>query len=64
MIDTFSGSSDLYSLILMSHLQSVFMSNESLFRNVTFGLNMGNDEIGFRLRVFRTAPDLAPSGTV
>ncbi len=46
---------DIISLNIMAHLDSALGGTESLLRNVTFGMNMGDDEIGFRLRVFRHA---------
>lgn len=44
---------DLVSLAIISHLDAAFDGSESLFRNTTFGLNIGDDEIGFSLRMFR-----------
>ena len=38
---------------MIVQIDSALGGSESLLRNVTFGMNMGNDEIGFRLRVFR-----------
>lgn len=50
---TFSKISDIISVNLLVQLDAALGGTESLLRNVTFGMNMWNDEIGFRLRVFR-----------
>ncbi len=44
---------DIISLNMVVQLDSALSGSESLLRNVTFGMNMGDDEIGFKLRVFR-----------
>lgn len=44
---------DIASLALVSHLDDAFDGSESLFRNTTFGFNIGDNEIGFNLRIFR-----------
>ena len=46
---------EIISINMIVQLDSALGGTESLLRNVTFGMNMGNDEIGFRLRVFRHA---------
>lgn len=46
---------DLISMNMLIQLDAAMDGSDSLLRNVTFGMNMGNDEIGFRLRVFRQA---------
>lgn len=44
-------------LLLQEHMRSylgrVFASDSSLFRNMTFGLSMEDDIVGFTFRVFR-----------
>lgn len=44
---------DIISLNLITQLDSALGGSESLLRNVTFGMSIWDDEIGFRLRVFR-----------
>ena len=44
---------DILALNLILQLDSAFHGSESLLRNVVFAMNMGNDEIGFDLKVFR-----------
>lgn len=48
-----SAFSDILALNLIIQLDSAFHGTESLLRNVVFGMNMGNDEIGFDLKIFR-----------
>lgn len=38
---------------MIVQLDSALGRSDSLLRNITFGMNMGDDEIGFRLRIFR-----------
>jgi hypothetical protein len=38
---------------MIVQLDSAMNASESLLRNVTFGMNMGDDEIGFRLQIWR-----------
>ncbi len=44
---------ELIALNLIVQLDQAFASTEPLFPNVLFGMNLGNDEIGFQLRMFR-----------
>lgn len=44
---------DIINLNIMLQLDNAMGGSESLLRNVTFGMNMGDDEIGFRFRIFR-----------
>lgn len=53
---------DILAVELIMHLDSAFASSESLFRNLTFSLSMGDNEIGFNTHVFRQK-DLAQSTT-
>ena len=58
---------DILALNLMVQLDSAFHGTESLLRNVVFGLNLGNDEIGFDLKIFRdknTPSHMSSSGAV
>ncbi|NRH20471.1 hypothetical protein HOO68_00295 [Candidatus Gracilibacteria bacterium] len=44
---------DFVGLNTIIQLENALNGSESLLRNVTFGMNIGNDEIGFKLRIFR-----------
>ncbi len=48
-----SMKSEILAFELLVQLDRVFESNESLLRNSTFSLSMGENEIGFVSRVFR-----------
>jgi hypothetical protein len=56
-------SADIFGIELVSHLDTVFASTGSLFRNTTFSMNMSEDEIGFVTRVFRQKQTLTPTET-
>jgi hypothetical protein len=44
---------DIYTTIFMSHMSISLASPESLLQNITFWVDIGNDEIGFQFRAFR-----------
>ncbi len=44
---------DIISLNVLVQLDAAFDGDESLLRNTTFGLSLGDNEIGFKLRIFR-----------
>lgn len=46
---------DLVSVSIISQLDQAFVWTESLLRNVTFWLSYGDDEVGFKFRVFRNS---------
>lgn len=49
---------DILGIIMISHLNTAFSWGESLFRNATFGFTLGNNEVGFSLKVFREPTNL------
>ena len=50
---TLKNIKDFIGMNMLVQLENAIDGSESLLRNVTFGMSIGNDEIGFRLRVFR-----------
>ncbi len=44
---------DIISLNVLVQLDSALSGNESLLRNTTFGMSLGDNEVGFKLRIFR-----------
>ncbi len=44
----------------MIQFDHAIRGDDSLLRNMTFGMNMGHDEIGFSLRVWRTYDEVIP----
>ena len=48
-----SGTWNIFSLAFMIQLDDIFALKDSLFQNMTFSLNMGNDTIWWNARVFR-----------
>jgi len=50
---TLKNIKDFIGMNILVQLENAIDGSESLLRNVTFGMSIGNDEIGFRLRVFR-----------
>ncbi|MBP9779530.1 hypothetical protein KBD33_02800 [Candidatus Gracilibacteria bacterium] len=48
-----SNMEDIIALNIIAHFDIAMNGSESLLRNMTFGFNMGDDEIGFNIRLFR-----------
>lgn len=44
---------NLVALSMIAHIGRAFEGSESLLRNTTLGMNLGDNEIGFRSRIFR-----------
>lgn len=44
----------LLELSLATQLDRALAGKDSLLRNTTFGMSLGDDEIGFRARIFRS----------
>ncbi len=40
-------------LVLSAHAQTLIKNEDHIFRNFTFGMSLGDDEIGFRGRIFQ-----------
>lgn len=57
-----SNMEDIIALNIIAHFDSAMNGSESLLRNMTFGFNMWDDEIGFNIRLFRKWDQ--PQGTV
>ena len=53
---------DILWVALISHLERAFSGDESLFRNTTFWFSLGNNEVGFSLKVFREWDNSKKSG--
>jgi hypothetical protein len=54
--DTLSGfekQKELIAIVMIAHLDHVTGSTDTLIRNMTLGFSMGDDEIGFRVRMWR-----------
>jgi hypothetical protein len=45
--------SDILGIVLIAHLDRTIDGADTLLRNMTLGLSMGDDEIGFRVRMWR-----------
>ncbi len=44
----------------MIQIDHAVQGDDALFRNMTFGMNMGHDEIGLELRVWRKRTEIVP----
>jgi hypothetical protein len=55
---------DILALNIVSQLDSAFSGDESLMRNMTFALNMWDDEIGLEVRIFRNIGNNASTSSI
>jgi hypothetical protein len=52
---------DILAVVLIAHLDRTIDGADTLLRNMTLGLSMGDDEIGFRVRMWRERDPAAAS---